>query len=60
MKEKTSSEFENFNRTMRELMKVPHSEIKAELDAEKAERAKRPKKRGRPLDSRNQNNNPAK
>jgi hypothetical protein len=57
---KTSSEFDNFDRAMRALMKVPHSEIKARLDAEKAERAKRPKKRGRPLDSRNQNNHPAK
>jgi len=28
---------------MRELMKVPHSEIKAAPDAEKAEKAKRPK-----------------
>jgi hypothetical protein len=44
-----NSEFDNFDRTMRELMKVPHSEIKAALDAEKAEKMKRPKKKGRPL-----------
>lgn len=46
-----NKEFENFDRTMRKLMKVPHSQIKAKLDAEKAEKAKRPKKRGRPLGS---------
>ena len=39
-----SYEFDNFNRTMRNLMSVPHSEIKAALDAEKAEK-KRKKKR---------------
>lgn len=31
-----SQEFENFDRTMRELIQVPHGEIKAALDAEKA------------------------
>jgi hypothetical protein len=46
---KSQSEFDNFDRTMRDLMKVPHSEIKAKLDAEKAEKMARPKKRGRPL-----------
>jgi hypothetical protein len=45
------SEFENFDRMMRDLMKVPHSDIKAALDAEKAEKKKRPKKRGRPIGS---------
>jgi hypothetical protein len=35
MKKKDSTEFDNFDRTMRELMKVPHDEIKAELDKEK-------------------------
>jgi hypothetical protein len=34
--------FENFDRTMRELLKVPHSEIKAKLEAEK--KAKKRKK----------------
>jgi hypothetical protein len=33
---KKADEFENFDRTMRELMKVSHSEIKAKLDAEKS------------------------
>jgi hypothetical protein len=40
-----SKEFNNFDRTMRDLMSVPHSEIKAALDAEKAEKAARKKKR---------------
>lgn len=40
---KTSQEFEKFDRTMRDLMSVPHDEIKAALDAEKA--AKKTKKR---------------
>jgi hypothetical protein len=31
----TTSEFENFKRMMHELIKVPHGEIKAALDAEK-------------------------
>jgi len=48
---KNSDEFSNFDRTMRELMKVPHSEIKAKLDAEKAEKEKHPKGRGRPIGS---------
>jgi len=46
-----NQEFENFDRTMRELIKVPHSEIKAKLDAEKAAKSEQPKKRGRPLGS---------
>ena len=40
----TNSEFDNFDRTMRELIKVPHSEIKAKLDAEKAEKEKKKRK----------------
>lgn len=39
---KKSKEYENFERTMLELLKVPHSEIKAKLDAEKS--AKKRKK----------------
>jgi len=35
-------EFSNFDRTMRRLIQVPHSEIKAKLDAEK--KAKKRKK----------------
>ena len=42
MRAKTPEEYDNFDRTMRELMKVPHSELKAKLDAEK--RAKKRKK----------------
>jgi len=38
-------EFKNFDRTMRSLLKVPHSEIKAKLDAEKkAKKRKKSKK----------------
>jgi hypothetical protein len=36
-----TSEFEKFDRAMGELLKVPHSEIKKKLDAEKAEKRKR-------------------
>ncbi len=38
---KESREFDNFERTMRDLLKVPHDEIKAELDKEKAEKEKK-------------------
>ena len=38
----TSSEFEKFDGLMRKLMRVPHNQIKAKLDAEKA--AKKRKK----------------
>jgi hypothetical protein len=38
-----NEEFENFNRTMKALISVPHSEIKAALEAEKAQ--KKPKKK---------------
>ena len=39
---KQASEYDNFDRAMRELIKVPHSEIKAKLEAEK--KAKKPKR----------------
>jgi hypothetical protein len=39
-----SQEFENFNRTMRELIKVPHNKIKTKLDAEKAAKRQKPKR----------------
>ena len=42
--QKSTNEFENFNRVMKDLMSVPHSEIKAALEAEKAAK-KRKKKR---------------
>jgi hypothetical protein len=40
-----NSEFENFDSTMRTLMKVPHSEIKAKLDAERRAKKKRKAKK---------------
>ncbi len=42
---KEKSEYENFNQTMQRLISVPHSEIKAKLDAEKLE--KQSKKHGK-------------
>ena len=47
---KTSSEFGNFDRTMRKLLKVPHGALKAKLDAEKAakkRKVRRPAASGR-------------
>ena len=37
-------EFENFDATMRKLIKVPHGKLKAALDAEKAEKKRKPNK----------------
>jgi hypothetical protein len=48
VKRMKSEEYENFDRTMRELMKVPHSEIKSALDAEKVERQKKKRKAKKP------------
>ena len=45
MPPKQPSEFENFDRTMRELISVPHSEIKAKLEAEKRAKKKRKAKK---------------
>lgn len=46
---KVNNEFDNFDRTMRDLMSVPHSEIKAALDAEKAaKKSKRKRKAKKP------------
>jgi hypothetical protein len=42
MKAKTESEYDRFESLVREVLKVPHSEIKAKLDAEN--RAKKRKK----------------
>lgn len=40
-----SKEFEKFDETMRRLLQVPHSEVKAKLDAEKkAKKRKKSKK----------------
>jgi hypothetical protein len=37
-------EFDRFTNFMRRLVSVPHSEIKAKLDAEKAAKARKPKR----------------
>jgi hypothetical protein len=42
---KTSPEFNRFNRTMQQLVKVPHSNIKAKLEAEKSAKQERKAKR---------------
>jgi hypothetical protein len=39
------SEYDNFNNTMRELIKVPHSVIKAKLDEEKAAKKRKKSKK---------------
>ena len=38
-----ASEFDKFDSTMRTLITVPHSKIKAKLDAEKAAKKRKPK-----------------
>lgn len=40
----TDSEFEKFDKTMDRLLRVPHSEIKAKLDAEKAAKKRKAKR----------------
>ena len=44
MKSDKSGEFSKFDRTMRELIKVPRSELKAKLDAEKKSKKRKPRK----------------
>jgi hypothetical protein len=39
-----NDEFQNFDNTMRKLMTVSHSAIKAKLEAEKAEKKRKPKR----------------
>jgi hypothetical protein len=39
-----TDEFDKFDQTMRNLISVPHSEIKAALDAEKAEKKQKKKR----------------
>jgi hypothetical protein len=41
---KKDNEFEKFDTSMRALLKVPHSEIKSKLDAEKAAKKRKTKK----------------
>ncbi len=43
-----NTEFQNFDRTMRNLMKVSHEEIKAALDAEKAAKQRKKRKAKKP------------
>jgi hypothetical protein len=40
---KRKSEYDTFEHVMQELIKVPHSDIKAKLEAEKKDRAQRKK-----------------
>lgn len=47
-KQQLASEFDNFDRTMRDLIRVPHSDIKAALDAEKAEKQENRKAKKKP------------
>jgi hypothetical protein len=42
-----SPEYKRFDDAMEQLLKVPHSEIKKNLDAEKAEKAARKKKKSK-------------
>jgi hypothetical protein len=44
MKARRSFEYEKFDRTMHDLLKVSHSEIKAKLDAEKKAKKRKAKK----------------
>lgn len=43
-----NSEFQAFDQTMRKLMSVPHSDIKAALDAEKAAKKQERKAKKKP------------
>lgn len=44
MKTKQASQYGNFDRMMRDLVKIPHGEIKAKLDVEKAAKKQKRKK----------------
>jgi len=43
MTKKPNPEFERFDKTMEAILRVPHAELKAALDAEKAARAEKRK-----------------
>jgi len=45
VKKQKSSEYGRFDETMHRLIAIPHSEIKAKLDAEKAVKASKPKRK---------------
>ncbi len=51
---KKKSEYKSFDRMMRKLLSVPHSEIKAKLEAEKAAKKKRTRPRRKPNDKANE------
>ena len=40
---KTSAEYQNFENALRHVVQVPRADIKAKLEAEKAQKKKRPK-----------------
>jgi hypothetical protein len=44
MKNPDQSEFTRFDALMKRLVQVPHSDIKAKLDAEKAAKKRKPKR----------------
>lgn len=43
MKQRDTAEYQRFDQMMEKLLSIPQSEIKAELDAEKAAKAKKRK-----------------
>lgn len=45
---KENSQFSRFDRTMRDLISVPHDEIKAALDEEKAHKQRKKRKSKKP------------
>jgi hypothetical protein len=47
MKTKTTEEYDKFAELMRQIIKVPHSEIQAKLDAEKKAKERKPKAKQR-------------
>jgi len=46
-----TNEYANFEKLTRELLKVPHSEIKAKMEAEKKEKAQKKKGKAKLIDS---------
>jgi hypothetical protein len=42
---KKASQYDNFDRTVRDLLKVPHAEIKAKLEEEKAAKKRKKSKK---------------
>jgi hypothetical protein len=50
MKKRSNPEFNKFDTVMEDLLKVPHSEIKAKLEAEKVARKRGKANKNRPKD----------